>query len=388
MKQKISTIFNYSKIELTQPMINLLNRGLNFAVLPLKMDLTQVLVDFKRFERSAIWHEFWYGKEKNQNYKPPIFKKQKRNYPKNYSSPQELKNCLSAIKSEIMDPRNRNRSECNLPTEELSALKELIRLQRERVIMIKPCDKGAGILILDFKLYMQACYEHLIAKQTNENGSQDNYYDQVEEWEIERSKNKIRTVLQEGLDNKIISDEEFKAMDPSEKNLSKFYMTFKVHKPHIPMTAPPPRPIISGSGSMTENLGVYIEHHIKDIANKHDTYLQDTPDFLRKIDKINQGPKLPSNAMLVTIDAIGAYTNIPQNDGVECLKEALEERKEQTIPSEFIAKLMELALQHNLFEFNLSTWRQKIGTAMGVHPAPNYANIYLSRRIDNKIKEL
>ena len=87
MKQKISTIFNYSKIELTQPMINLLNRGLNFAVLPLKMDLTQVLVDFKRFERSAIWHEFWYGKEKNRNYKPPIFKKQKRNYPKNYSSP-------------------------------------------------------------------------------------------------------------------------------------------------------------------------------------------------------------------------------------------------------------------------------------------------------------
>ena len=109
---------------------------------------------------------------------------------------------------------------------------------------------------------------------------------------------------------------------------------------------------------------------------------------MRKIYKINKGPKLPSNAMLVTIDAIGAYTNIPQKDGVECLKEALEERKDQTIPSEFIAKLMELLLQHNLFEFNSSTWRQKIGTAMGVHPAPNYANIYLSRRIDNKIKEL
>ena len=91
MKQKVSTIFNYSKIDLTQPMINLLNRGLNFAVLPLKMDLTQVLVDFIRFERSAIWHEFLYGKEKNRNNKPPIFKKQKRKYPKNYSSPKELK---------------------------------------------------------------------------------------------------------------------------------------------------------------------------------------------------------------------------------------------------------------------------------------------------------
>ena len=92
--------------------------------------------------------------------------------------------------------------------------------------------------------------------------------------------------------------------------------------------------------------------------------------------------------MLVTIDAIGAYTNIPQTDGVECLKKALEERREKTLPSEFISKLMELLLQHNLFEFNLSTWRQKIGTAMGVHPAPNYANIYLARRIDRQIKEL
>ena len=122
-----------------------------------------------------------------------------------------------------MNPRNRKGSECKLPTEELSALKELIRLQRERVIMIKPCDKGAGILILDFEMYMQACYDHLIAKQTNENGKQDNYYDQVEEWEIERSKNKIRTVLQEGLDDKIISDEEFKAMDPSEKIIKVLY---------------------------------------------------------------------------------------------------------------------------------------------------------------------
>ena len=88
-----------------------------------------------------------------------------------------------------MDPRNRNKTDCNLPIEELAALKELIRLQRERVIMIKPCDKGAGILILDFKLYMQACYEHLLAKQTNENGEEDSYYMQVEEWEVERSKN-------------------------------------------------------------------------------------------------------------------------------------------------------------------------------------------------------
>ena len=49
---------------------------------------------------------------------------------------------------------------------------------------------------------------------------------------------------------------------------------------------------------------------------------------------------------------------------------------------------MELLSKHNLFEFNSTTWRQEIGTAMGVHPAPSYANIYLAKRIDAKIKEL
>ena len=119
------------------------------------MDLTQVLVDFKRFERSAIWHEFWHGREKEKSHHTPIFKTQKSNLPKNHSVPKEVTTNLGAIKSEIVDPKNRNTVKCNLPVEEVAALKELIKLQRERVIMIKSCDKGAGIMILDFKTYMQ-----------------------------------------------------------------------------------------------------------------------------------------------------------------------------------------------------------------------------------------
>ena len=48
----------------------------------------------------------------------------------------------------------RNRTKSNLPTDKMQTLKELIRLQNERIIMIKPCDKGAGIMILDFNAYM------------------------------------------------------------------------------------------------------------------------------------------------------------------------------------------------------------------------------------------
>ena len=133
MKQN-SAVFNYSNIELTEAMNNLLNRGLNFAILPKKLDITQVLVDFERFKRSTLWHEYFHGKENEEEYKEPIFKTKKNNLPQKHTTPQGLKDFLNAIRSEIIDPKNRNEEKCNLPDEEIKALADLINLQKERNI--------------------------------------------------------------------------------------------------------------------------------------------------------------------------------------------------------------------------------------------------------------
>ena len=152
---------------------------------------------------------------------------------------------------------------------------------------------------------------------------------------------------------------------------------------------PPVRPIISGSGAITENISVYVDHHIKDLSTKHKSYLQDTPHFLRIIDKVNQGPKLPANALLVTSDITGLYLNIPHEDGISCHNEVLEERDDKTIPSNFLVKLMELIQNYNIFEFHDGQlWKQLIGIAMGIHPAPSLANIYIAWRLDEAIKRL
>ena len=63
-------------------MKRLLNRALNFAILPLKLHITEVLVDYNRFARVAIWHKYWHGREVEEVYVKPIFKKQKYNLPK------------------------------------------------------------------------------------------------------------------------------------------------------------------------------------------------------------------------------------------------------------------------------------------------------------------
>ena len=302
--------------------------------------------------------------------------------PKNHKTPKGLKTFLSAIKSEIQDPKNRNNEKCNLSKEEVEAMKSLIQLQRDRVIIIKQCDKGAGVIIHNFKDYMKSAYEHLLSK-TSEGES---YYKRIADIELQVSKSIIKSVLTEGLEAQIITKEEFVAMNPDDKNPAKFYCISKIHKDHTPPETPPLRPIVSGSGSITENMGVYLEHHIKEIAASHKSYLQDTPHFLRQIEKINKGPRLPKNTILVTTDIIGAYQNIPQDDGIECLHQVLEERKIKDVPSKFLAQLMELIQKHNVFEFHDGMlWKQIVGTAMGGHSAPSYANIYLSKKIDEQI---
>jgi len=251
-------------------MTKLLNRGLNFAVLPMKLDITQVLVDFRDFERRVLWKEFWHGTESEKEEKEKIFKEEKTNRPRDHATPEGLKTFLSSIKSELMDPRNRNKEKCNLPVEELNALKELVKLEVEQKIIIKPNDKGAGLMIMDFDKYLEACIKHLTSKLKKENGEEIHYYRKLEDKERHNSAMKIKTILDEGLEKGYISKEEHKAMDPKDKDPAKFYVNFKVHKQHKRNEAPPPRPIVSGSGSMCENTGKFIQHHIKHVAKKHE----------------------------------------------------------------------------------------------------------------------
>ena len=63
-------------------------------------------------------------------------------------------------------------------------------------------------------------------------------------------------------------------------------------------------------------------------------------------------------------------------------------RHSQQIPSGFITRLMEALLKYNIFSFNDEIFQQLIGVAIGVQPAPSFANIYLAKRIDEIIENL
>ena len=287
------------------------------------------------------------------------------------------------MKSDISDPRNRNTSHCNLPENEMQALKELKKLQRDRQIIIKPCDKGAGIIILPFDEYLRSCYEHLMSEQSLGKP----YYSQVHDIALDKLKVNLTNVINEALEQNIITSHEYAGMNPEGKGAGRFYCNYKVHKEHDHKSAPPVRPITSQSGSVCEGIATYVEHHIKHMATEHDSYIQDTPDFLRIIQKVNRGPKLGENTLLVTMDVDGLYTNIKHDNGLKTLEEKLNKRKTNEPPTNFIIKLMKIILNENKFEFHDALFKQNIGASMGSKPIPHYANVFMAM-IDDLIKNL
>jgi hypothetical protein len=84
-----------------------------------------------------------------------------------------------------------NKSTCNIPKGEVEALATLVKLQRECQIVIKPCDKGAGILICKYSKYVEACNEHL----GSETPDGQPYYEKVTEKYLTDTKKDIEKTL-------------------------------------------------------------------------------------------------------------------------------------------------------------------------------------------------
>ena len=105
-KEKVSVIFNYSGIKLSDGAEKLLNRGLNFSILPDQLNFTKVLVDVAELQRKMEWKEYFHDKEE-QKYDPPLFKKKKYTFPPiTHPRPKELSTFINAIRSELSDEKN------------------------------------------------------------------------------------------------------------------------------------------------------------------------------------------------------------------------------------------------------------------------------------------
>ena len=66
-----------------------------------------------------------------------------------------------------------------------------------------------------------------------------------------------------------------------------------------------------------------MDHHIKPFMQNGLSYIRNSQHFLEKIKTIGG---VPENDILVTVDVVGLYSNIPNQAGLKALKEAFEKR--------------------------------------------------------------
>ena len=110
---------------------------------------------------------------------------------------------------------------------------------------------------------------------------------------------------------------------PSHPRPATFYTIPKVHKlPNLVVSTcpssdpdnfiieaqrlninPPGRPIVSGFGTLTENVSAFVDRELQHLLANIPSYIKDTTDFLNKLSRFNN---LPDNTILVTLD-VTAY---------------------------------------------------------------------------------
>ena len=80
----------------------------------------------------------------------------------------------------------------------------------------------------------------------------------------------------------------------------------------------------------------------------------------------------------MSIDVVGLYSNIPHKEAIKQVTEALDSRKDKSVPTSFLTTLMMFILSFNVFRFDSKLFIQLIGIAMGTRSAPTIANIFMA----------
>ena len=74
---------------------------------------------------------------------------------------------------------------------------------------------------------------------------------------------------------------------------------------------------------------------------------------------------------------MGLYPNIPHDEGLIAMRKALDLRKDKRTSTESLIELVECVLKNNIFEHNLSFYKQLRGTAIGTKMTPPYIIIFV-----------
>ena len=377
-----SYIVNVSNYKLSDIQIKMLAKGLKFipkSKMSNKNIKKQLLMDFKDFKRKIKCKTYFNDTENNwiphpfyqkSGWEPPIVDLNLEEY---FSRTELL------IKSMRIDNNNENFSR-----EEYNAIKEL---RNNDNIVIKKADKNSTICIQNKENYIMEANKQLEAI----------HYRETEFPNLDELKNDIMKIINEMRDKKQIDTYTYEFLKNTEKvsKIGILYLLPKLHKftpeelkklelEGLGNRTIPSRPIISLCNTISSFVGAFLDLYLVPLVQKQDTYILDTPDFIRKIENL----KLKADCILVTYDITSMYTNIKFQDILHTLNISLPDwltvDNLPPIQKEYVIQLLKIIIENNYFEFNNKVYIQTIGVGMGQITSPEVSD----STIDFKTKSI
>ena len=380
-------IVNLSDYELNKDEIEVLSKGLKFCPTPGFPDPGELRDDMDRIHRRlrqiAFYDEPLDNEEGEQMTPAPTnvsadlvdnmnsltpFKHRKFKNPAKGRGPPGPLNLEAMV---LCNERDLNkRPECkpigrkNLTQREFQAIK---KLKNNEDIIIYPADKGSAVVIQNRREYLREGYRQL---------SDTNSYRELQNDPTDEFRHEVRNVVEDMYQSGEIDQTVRNYLMEPKCRASRLYFLPKIHKGKLP---PPGRPVVSGNGCPTEKISQFVDHFLNPTTKKIKSYIKDTTHFLKRISDLGE---IPQGALLVTLDVEALYPNIPNKEGMEAAKIALNESRTDpdVKPSnDYLMKLLELVLTRNNFQFNGKHFLQIRGTAIGTKLAVGFSNNYMGR---------
>jgi hypothetical protein len=343
-----SAVHNLSSLVLSKQQLDILGRGLNFAITPSRpLTIDQLNNAVVRFESSISSKH----PEKVKPYITGLLPK------------------LQSITNHHVSRRyNLNRHELNL----------ILDLAARTDIIIKPADKNLGIVIMDWNHYNQEVLRQLADTSTYRESSKDFLKNRLSaiQRKITALKNKFSNSFIEPAVNYSWNKIDSLALD--NVIIPQFYILPKIHKlkPGDPASSIRGRPIVPGFQWLTTILSRWVSDRLTPLVKNHVHNLVSSTDaFIRNIDKAT----VPPDCVFITMDIESLYTNINSELGIKYITYFLsdpEVLQEATLIDALIESIR-LILTNNMFRYGDSLFLQIKGTAMGTPMAPPYANIFV-----------
>jgi hypothetical protein len=375
-------VVNLSQTRITKEQKMILSKGLQFIPTPNKKMEYNLDRDFTEFHR-RVRLRLKFGKS---DFKPnPNEYFFRTGYdPGKLEYYPDVEVCLNHLKQQILSRINKMTLDVpftpNVTRADLIALRQFCA---NKEIIVKPADKGAALLIMNIEDYVAEGVKQL---------SNVKYYKPIPGTIQQNNSELIRRWAQEMLRVGVFTKKLYHHILPPPNPAARtFYMLPKYHKSRDKWPGefmPPGRPIVTNVSTETSNLSRWLDFWLQPIVRDMYTtksLVKDTYDFITKLRSVQIPPG--AQIKLIAADVQDLYTNIPHNEALQAVREALAPfcPSYGGPPVDDLMTAFRYILTRNDMEFAGRWFLQTRGISMGNNCAPSIANIYMER-IDRLIR--